>query len=86
MKANSEFKIQNKILQMEEKINALKDFTLFGSSKKSSSIDSLNTNHAPSSPTSQNGQWGNWFNSKPEDDPYLPSLVRKFLNFRLNNI
>uniref|UniRef100_A0A6P8HRK6 Vesicle transport protein n=1 Tax=Actinia tenebrosa TaxID=6105 RepID=A0A6P8HRK6_ACTTE len=62
---------------MEEKISALKEFTLFGSSKKNSNTDNLNTNHAPSSPTSQNGQWGYCFDSKPEEDPYLPSLSKR---------
>lgn len=61
---------------MEEKINALKDFTMFGLSKKSSNSDSISTNNGSSSPTSQNGQWGNWF-KKAEDDPYLPGLVSK---------
>jgi len=63
---------------MEQKINALKDFAIFGSSKKPpSSNDNISINNGSSSPASQNGQWGNWF-KKAEDDPYLPSLVIKF--------
>ncbi|KAK3740946.1 hypothetical protein QZH41_017798 [Actinostola sp. cb2023] len=60
--------------KMEDKINALKDFAMFGSSKKTSSNDKIHSNSTPSSPTSQNGQWGSWF-KKAEEDPYLPSLA-----------
>jgi hypothetical protein len=76
LKANSFQNTFKQNYEMEEKINALKDFTLFGSSKKTSNSDSLGTSHNPSSSSTQNGQWGNWFNKKPEEDPYLPSLVR----------
>lgn len=69
---------------MEDKINALKDFTLFGSSKKNSSTDITSSNSGSNSPTSQNGQWGSWF-KKAEDDPYLPSLVGHFSTIHVLN-
>ncbi|XP_032219324.2 protein transport protein sft2 isoform X2 [Nematostella vectensis] len=60
---------------MEAKLNALKDFASFGSSKKASNTDYKPVDQTPNSQSS-NGQWGAWL-SKGEEDPYLPSLSRK---------
>ena len=65
-------------MDLESKISALKDFSVFGSSKKSVSPNSngakSNHNSGSSSANTQNGQWSSWFN-KGAQDPLLPALV-----------
>lgn len=67
-------------MDLDSKLSALKDFSVFGSSKKSSSshVNGGNSKSgsdvSSASSTSKNGQWNSWF-AKGAEDPFLPSLV-----------